>query len=43
MLKREHRLKDYGDAGAHEETDIQPKEAEMMIFVSVKVLNELYK
>ena len=36
-------IKDYGDGGAHRKEEIEPREAELMIFVTVQVLNELYQ
>lgn len=35
-------VKDYGDTGAHKKTAITGKEAEIMVYATVKVLNELF-
>ena len=35
-------IKDFGDAGAHRQEDIEPRQAEMMIYVTVQALNELH-
>ena len=36
-------IKSYGDIGVHRTEKLEPKEVEIVIYMAVKMLNELYK